>query len=253
MSLTIQQWHQRYSQQAQWTSSLRNYLYNKIDLNHAEHILDVGCGTGILLNEFSQFSHGSAYGVDINYDSLKFIHEKLPKSWLTQGNAICLPLCSNVFDVALCHFLLLWVKEPLLVIKEMARVVHPGGYIMALAEPDYGGRIDFPLELVQLGIWQTEALREQGANPLIGRELQSIFSLAGLSDIETGVLGGRWDATQLEDEFELEWYVLQSDLDKKEEFSRSSAEYKAIDRLSRINQQRILYVPTFYTIGRVNR
>ncbi len=46
---------------------------------------------------------------------------------------------------------------------------------------------------------------------------------------------------------------LQSDLGKKEEFIRSSAEYEAIERLSRINQQRILYVPTFYTIGRVSR
>lgn len=252
MSLSIHQWHQRFKQQAQWTSPLRNYLFNKIDLRHAKQILDVGCGTGILLNELNQLSQCNPYGVDINYDSLKFIHEALPMSLLTQGNAICLPLCSNTFDVALCHFLLLWVKEPLQVIKEMARVVHPGGYIMALAEPDYGGRIDFPVELTQLGIWQTEALREQGANPLIGRELQSIFSLAGLSEIECGILGGRWYATQLDDQFELEWYVLQSDLDKKEEFIRSSAKYEAIERLSRINQQRILYVPTFYTIGRVN-
>jgi ubiquinone/menaquinone biosynthesis C-methylase UbiE len=251
MSLTIDQWHQRFKQQAQWTSSLRNYLYNKIDIHHAKRILDVGCGTGILLEELSQISPWSAYGVDINYDSLEFIHRSFPKSFLILGNALCLPYCSRVFDVSLCHFLLLWVKDSLQVIKEMARVVHPSGYVLALAEPDYGGRIDFPVELAKLGKWQSEALREQGANPLFGRELQSLFALAGLLDIETGVLGGQWVAQQTEQEIELEWFVLQTDLSQKEEFIRSAAKYKALDRISRINQHRILYVPTFYAVGRV--
>jgi ubiquinone/menaquinone biosynthesis C-methylase UbiE len=251
MPLTLDQWHQRFKQQAQWTSSLRNYLYNKIDIYHAERILDVGCGTGILLEELNQLSPGLAYGVDINYFSLEFIHKALPMSLLIQGNALCLPYRSRVFDVALCHFLLLWVKDPLQVIKEMTRAVHPGGYVMALAEPDYGGRIDFPVELAQLGKWHSEALREQGANPLIGRELQSLFALAGLSNIETGVLGGRWVAQQTEQEIELEWFVLQTDLSQKEEFIRSAAEFKALDRISRSKQQRILYVPTFYAFGRV--
>jgi SAM-dependent methyltransferase len=251
MPLTIHQWHQRFKQQTQWTSSLRKYLYNKIDIHHAERVLDVGCGTGILLEELRRISSCCPYGMDINYHSLEFIQEHIPKMLLTQGNALCLPYKQRAFDVALCHFLLLWIKDPLQVIKEMARAVRVGGYVMALAEPDYGGRIDFPLELAQLGRWQTEALSAQGAYPLIGRELQSLFSLAGLSDIETGVLGGRWNARQTVQEIELEWYVLQSDLYQKEEFIQSAAEYKALDRSARINQHRILFVPTFYAIGRV--
>jgi len=249
MSLTIDQWHERFKQQAQWTKSLRNFLYSRIDIHHAGRVLDVGCGTGVLLEELRQISPCRDYGIDINYYSLKFIQESIPLSLLTQGNALCLPYCSQAFDVVICHFLLLWVKDPFQVIKEMVRIISPGGYVMALAEPDYGGRIDFPNELAQLGKWQTEALREQGADPLIGRQLQSLFSLAGLSDIETGVLGGRWDNHQTEQEIELEWDVLQSDLFLNEEFIQSAAKYKALDKSSRINQHRILYVPTFYAVG----
>ena len=63
----------------------------------------------------------------------------------------------------------------------MVRVTHPGGFVLALAEPDYGGRIDYPTELSQIGDWQKNALKQQGANPLMGRELRSIFSHAGIN------------------------------------------------------------------------
>ena len=32
---------------------------------------------------------------------------------------------------------------------------------MALAEPDYGGRIDYPEQLGHIGRWQAQALRKQ--------------------------------------------------------------------------------------------
>jgi SAM-dependent methyltransferase len=51
-----------------------------------------------------------------------------------------------VFDVTFCHFLLLWVSNPEKVVAEMGRVTRPGGSVR-LAEPDYGGRIDYPESL----------------------------------------------------------------------------------------------------------
>lgn len=251
MNLTINQWHMRYKQQARWTQKLRQYAYSRVGIEYARRILDVGCGTGVLLEELTNKSDGELHGLDINPNAIYMAHEILPKSIATLGDAHQLPYQTRIFDVSLCHFLLLWVSNPLIVLEEMARVTKVNGFILALAEPDYGGRIDYPDELSMIGKWQTEALIKQGANPLLGRELRALFSRIGLQNIEAGVLGGQWVETQLGEEFELEWQVIRSDLDHYLEVNSKVEELKSVDLTSRIAQQRILFVPTFYAIGQV--
>jgi ubiquinone/menaquinone biosynthesis C-methylase UbiE len=251
MTLSTHQWHQRYQQQAQWTESLRKYLYDRTGIYHATRILDVGCGTGVILDELSFISTCSAYGVDLNRASISMAQGLTPRSMLTIGDALRLPYRSGSFEITLCHFLLLWVMNPLQSLTEMVRVVIPGGFVIALAEPDYGGRIDFPSELAQVGKWQIDALREQGANPFIGRELRSLFAAAGLQNIEIGILGGQWREDESEADIELEWQVIKSDLYEKKEFLQVAEELKATDLYSRKNHLRIEYVPTFYAVGEV--
>jgi ubiquinone/menaquinone biosynthesis C-methylase UbiE len=247
--MSTYRWHQRFQQQARWTKSIRKYIYDKIGIQHARRVLDVGCGTGILLDELNQISSFSPYGTDINHSSISFAHRFVPDSILSQSDAFNLPYRTGSFDISLCHFLLLWVKNPVKVMEEMSRVVQPGGYVLALAEPDYGGRIDFPVELAQIGDWQIESLKDQGANPFIGRELRSLFYIAGLTNVEVGALGGQWSEEQTQEDIELEWEVIISDLIGKNEFMQSANEFKELDLSSRKNYRRILYVPTFYALG----
>lgn len=249
MTMSTYRWHQRFQQQARWTKSIRKYIYDKIGIQHARRVLDVGCGTGILLDELNQISSFSPYGTDINHSSISFAHRFVPDSILSQSDALYLPYRTGSFDISLCHFLLLWVKNPVKVMEEMSRVVQPGGYVLALAEPDYGGRIDFPVELAQIGDWQIESLKDQGANPFIGRELRSLFYIAGLTNVEVGALGGQWSEEQTQEDIELEWEVIISDLIGKNEFMQSANEFKELDLSSRKNYRRILYVPTFYALG----
>jgi ubiquinone/menaquinone biosynthesis C-methylase UbiE len=249
MTMSTYRWHQRFQQQARWTKSIRKYIYDKIGIQHARRVLDVGCGTGILLDELNQISSFSPYGTDINHSSISFAHRFVPDSILSQSDALYLPYRTGSFDISLCHFLLLWVKNPVKVMEEMSRVVQPGGYVLALAEPDYGGRIDFQVELAQIGDWQIESLKDQGANPFIGRELRSLFYIAGLTNVEVGALGGQWNEEQTQEDIELEWEVIISDLIVKNEFMQSANEFKELDLSSRKNYRRILYVPTFYALG----
>ena len=249
MILSIHQWHERYQQQARWTKSIRKYIYDRIGFHQSTRILEVGCGTGVILEELCDISTCTTFGVDINTAAISLAQGSTPSSILSIGNALDLPFRSASFDISLCHFLLLWVKNPLQVVSEMIRVIRPGGYVLALAEPDYGGRIDYPSELAQIGCWQIEALKEQGANPYMGRELQSLLSVAGLSKIEVGVLGGQWTSKQTEKGSDLEWEVIRADLGQNQEFLKSAAKLQALDQTSRKNHQRILFVPTFYAIG----
>jgi ubiquinone/menaquinone biosynthesis C-methylase UbiE len=251
MPLSTAQWHQRYQQQARWTHDLRFYIYNQVNLSQANKILDVGCGTGVLESELAHFSSVQVFGLDIDYDTIYFAQHYAPKTAYTTGNCFQLPYEAGCFDISLCHFLLLWVGNALDALKELIRVTIPGGYVLALAEPDYGGRIDYPSELSQIGIWQSEALKDQGANPRMGRELKRLFSSAGLVDIEVGVLGAQWREEYVDQDLDLEWQVVRSDLNNNEAFIQQASNLHAIDKKARASHQRILFVPTFYAIGKV--
>ena len=251
MTFSTHKWHQRFQQQARWTKSIRDYLYDRIRINATKRVLDVGCGTGVLLDELSNICSCPPYGVDIDQNSISFAHVSAPRSILTIGNALRLPFSAQSFDIAFCHFLLLWVNNPHQVLVEMSRVVQPGGYVLAFAEPDYGGRIDFPIDIAQIGRWQTDSLKDQGANPFIGRELRSLFSSVGLMNIEVGILGGQWGEEQTEEDINLEWDVIYSDLYHRKEFWQSAGKLKSIYISSHKDNLSIVYVPTFYAIGEV--
>ena len=121
--------------------------------------------------------------------------------------------------------------------------------MLALAEPDYGGRIDYPEELSKIGAWQTAALQRQGADPFMGRRLATLLVGAGLQDVEVGVLGGRWTDPPSSAELALEWKVLQEDLLTSPEAGQLPG-LRALDEAAWDRRERVLYVPTFYALGR---
>jgi ubiquinone/menaquinone biosynthesis C-methylase UbiE len=248
--MQLNHWQARFEQQANWTRDLRQYLYPRAELLDARSVLDVGCGTGALLGELTNQAH-LVYGLDKDRAHLRLAASS--KALLTCADAGQLPYPDHTFDATLCHFLLLWVDDPLRVVREMVRVTRPGGAVLALAEPDYGGRVDYPQELAVLGKLQSASLQQQGADPRIGRQVASIFQRAGLKSIETGVLGGQWATGQPPgDEWEAEWQVLEHDLKAMSEGVSASdiANWFMIERQARQRGERVLFVPTFWAWGK---
>ena len=144
-------WHARYLQQASWTRDLRVYLFEKARLNQARRVLEVGCGTGAILQELATPS--APIGLDLDPVALAQCHIHAPNAILTRGDGLSLPFADQTFDIVYCHYFLLWVHDPLQAILEMKRVTRAGGYLLALAEPDYYARIDEPAGLKILGEW----------------------------------------------------------------------------------------------------
>ena len=238
-------WHTRYSQQAKWTRDLRDYIFDKINLDDATRVLEVGCGTGAILSELPP--RISIHGLDIDPAALAQCKIHASTASLIRGNALQLPYASNSFDVVYCHFLLLWVRDPLQALLEMKRVTRPGGNIIAFAEPDYSNRIDKPAELASLGKWQTEALKKQGADPGFGARLAESFFQAGIQIIETGTIQSVENEASPE-EWELEWAVIESDLVglvPGEDIQRM----KLLDKAARERGERVLHVPTHFAWG----
>lgn len=241
-------WHARFSQQARWTEGLRRYLFERAGLASGQRLLEVGCGTGALLSSLAGFGL-QLHGLDIDGEFLSQAQRHIPPAVLARGDAHRLPYPDASFDILCCHFLLLWVHDPARVVAEMRRVVRPGGWILALAEPDYGGRVDYPEALIKLGEMQEAALRRQGAETRLGRRLGALFHTAGITEVETGVLGGQWRGTTSADELEHEWAVLQMDL--KDEITESEFKrLQQIDSEAWAHGERVLFVPTFYGLGK---
>ncbi len=242
-------WHARYLQQAEWTRPLREYLFERAGLARASSILEVGCGTGAILSGLVT-QEVSIHGLDRNPDLLIQAHRHVPQAHLVCGNALSLPFNASSFDITFCHYLLLWVADPLGALLEMKRLTHPGGAVLAMAEPDYSGRVDKPEALAPLGRWQAKSLQRQGAEPDLGRRLAELFAQAGLRILETGTLRDQEARRPTQTERLLEWAVLEADLAgsiPEGEISR----LKGIDEQAWSSGERRLYVPTYFAFGTV--
>ncbi len=239
-------WHDRYRQQARWTRDLRTYLFGRAGLAHAHRVIEVGCGTGALLMDLD--TPAELHALDLDPQRLGEARRHAPSARLVCGDALCLPYPSATFDITFCHFLLLWVSDPLRALGEMKRITRAGGAVLAFAEPDHTARRDEPASLIPLGRWQAESLRRQGADPSLGARLGALFKQAGIPLVETGPLQITPGADPTRADRELEWAVLQADLAGLV----APAQLQEMERLDREAWQtgtRRLHVPTYFAYG----
>ncbi len=249
-----QDWHRRFRQQLSWTRPLRDYLFEQLAVSQVMSALEIGCGTGALLSELSERGIPQVVGLDISITYLEFARSAGSSRRLAQGDALALPFANHAFDLSVCHFVLLWLNDPLLALRELRRVTRPGGVVIAFAEPDYGGRIDYPEPLAALGIDQSESLRLQGADPHLGRKIKKYFLEAGLQ-ANGGIIGSQWsgDSSSTAPD-DLEWQVIEADLQSLPTRPAQGAveELRALDAASRRAGERLSFTPTFYAWSRVD-
>ena len=249
-TLTPLDWHTRYLLQSGWTAEIRKYLYQRASIQDARRILEVGCGSGVICSGLHNDGRADVVGLDIDLSILMLAQDLDKSTYYLNGDAMLLPFPSQTFDTVVCHYFLLWVVDPVTALKEMARVCRSGGSVLALAEPDYGGRIDHPDELVKLGRLQADSLKQQGADPLAGRQLSAWFHQAGLVAVECGVLGGQWRNVPDEVTRASERMMLKHDLEgilSSEELEQ----FRIIEDNAWMDGSRVLFIPTFYAFGRV--
>ena len=169
--------------QALETAEERIPLYLEVGLKDANLILDVGCGSGVVTRDIAHLTKGKVIAIDGSKDMIKVAKQVL-KDYknveLRVGQAEKLPFDDNMFDIVTCNLLLMWADKPQNVVNEMARVVKPGGIVLASLEPDYGGKLHYPEHPKVDPIFAGKAIREKGGDPRIGRKLRLLFVRAGL-------------------------------------------------------------------------
>lgn len=115
-----------------------------------QRVLDVACGSGVVARTVSDAvgPEGRAVGVDLNPAMLEVARAVRPDLEWFQGDAEDLPFDTGTFDAALCQSALFFFPDPGRAVREMARVVGPGGtvaiqtYASLADQPAYGPFMD---------------------------------------------------------------------------------------------------------------
>lgn len=87
-------------------------------------VLDVGCGTGVL-GQLVPRDHWNLTGIDMARDMCRQAAREMS---VVNARVESLPFSGAAFHGAICSLVLQWVNEPRRALREMARVVKPGGY-----------------------------------------------------------------------------------------------------------------------------
>jgi SAM-dependent methyltransferase len=176
----IPAFQRRLDRQADETRPHRLGLYQRAGLGQARRILDVGCGSGSVTVDLLDQGTSQVVAVDVDAAMARRTGAKAGLAGVVQADGRRLPFPDGSFDAAVCNLVLLWTPQPAVLVAEMARVVRPGGAVVASMEPDYGGKVHFPENpLIDL-VFQGEGVRRRGGDPHAGRKLRSHFVAAGL-------------------------------------------------------------------------
>jgi SAM-dependent methyltransferase len=90
-------------------------------------ILEVGCGTGLLLERMASFAR-RAVGVDLSPGMLERARERGLEA--VEGSATALPFGDHSFDVVCSFKVLAHVRDIETAMREMVRVTRPGGMLV---------------------------------------------------------------------------------------------------------------------------
>ncbi|MDF2924383.1 MAG: ubiquinone biosynthesis methyltransferase UbiE [Paenibacillaceae bacterium] len=188
----------------------RKFTMAKLGVKPGETAIDLCCGTcDWTISLAKESKTGGIVGLDFSRSMLDYGERKVrslgldSQVSLVQGNAMSLPYDDNTFDYATIGFALRNVPDLVQVIKEMQRVVKPGGTVVSLelSKPTwqpfksiyyfYFQKV-LPLlgKLIAKKYEQYRWLPESLVHFPDHRELAGIFRETGLTDVEVYPLTG---------------------------------------------------------------
>ena len=111
----------------------RRFLVARTEAGPGSTVLDVATGTGAVARELLVRKGCTVVGLDQSPQMLAEARRRLPADVrLIESRAEQLPFPDGAFDALTFTYLLRYVEEPAAVLRELARVVRPGGTIAGL-------------------------------------------------------------------------------------------------------------------------
>ena len=105
------------------------------------HLLDVGCGPGVLTAELvRRYGADLVDAIDPTPGFVAAARERCPGVDVRQGVAEELPYADDTYAAAYAQLVVHFMKDPVRGLTEMARVTQPGGLVVACVWDHGGGR-----------------------------------------------------------------------------------------------------------------
>jgi SAM-dependent methyltransferase len=156
-------------------------------------VLDVGCGTGALSEALLATRPAALAGFDLSPAYADEARRRLggPRARFDVADARAVPVPDASFDAAISGLVLNFVPEPAAMVREMRRVLAPGG-LAALYVWDYAGRMEMLRRFWDAAVAldpRAAALDEGVRFPVCEPgALRRLFEEAGFRDVETRAL-----------------------------------------------------------------
>ena len=152
-----------------------------------ERVIDVGSGPGALTGELvARGAHVTAADPSEHY--VNAVRTRYPQVETTVASAEALPFPDGVFDVAVAQLVVHFLADPVVGLREFARVTGAGGVVAASVWDHAGGR--GPLTVFWDAVHELEhGAADESARPgARSGHLAELFTAAGLDAVDETVL-----------------------------------------------------------------
>lgn len=106
----------------------RRAILEALKLEAGDHLLEVGCGGGLLLKD--ALARGArATGIDHSKDMVELARERAPEAKVLLACAENLPFADEIFTAIAMSIVFFFLADPVRVLRECRRVLCPGGRI----------------------------------------------------------------------------------------------------------------------------
>jgi ubiquinone/menaquinone biosynthesis C-methylase UbiE len=193
-------------------------------LHAGMRVLDAGCGPGSITLGLAEavsgrdgVRAGEAIGIDASANAIEAACALSSERGVTGvrfevADLYALPFETASFDAAFCHAVLQHLADPVAALREIRRVLRPGG-VIGVADADHDGFVMWPHDaLLDRSFALLESLRERTnlGDPRVGKRLRDILHKAGFvrstgsatavheGTVEATRIAGEWQARYLE-------------------------------------------------------
>jgi ubiquinone/menaquinone biosynthesis C-methylase UbiE len=217
-----------------WRTAENSAGYLIGSLRAGMSVLDVGCGPGTITADLGRLvAPGPVLGLDRSEEVVAEARRRVSEAGsggsnvsFATGDVYALDFADSSFEVVHAHQVLQHLTDPVAALREMRRVLAPGGMV-AVRDSDYAGFVWAPGDPL-LDRWMTlyhDVTRHNGAEADAGRYLSVWVGAAGFQDLV--VSSSTW--TFANDEDRAWWGGLWADRCRSSAFGEQSVAYGLSD------------------------